>query len=181
MPPAAPPRPGRRRFGLRRYRLGVPVVLYAHPFELGVGAAFVILGLRGIIAGTSGPSVDALPEVPLLMYRVASMLAGAGIVVGLMLREHPVGRAIERAACYVLASALLAFALLVVGHNGGIAIPSALVSAFIGVACFFRARAIRKTELVICETLTEVDRVGDVARRIVDGRDPLPTEDGRHE
>lgn len=181
--PASTPPPGRRRFGLRRHRLNVPVVAYAHPFELGIGAAFVVIGLKGLIGGHSSPSVDALPELTLLVYRVAELLAGIGILVGLAIRQQALGRAVERAACYVLGSALLAFAFLLVARNGSAGWDVALVTAFIGAACIGRARAIVKTERVIRKTLEQVSRDPIALRRLVDGRPPYSPdeEDGaRH-
>lgn len=158
-------------------RLHVPVVVYAHPFELGIGAAFVILGLKGLAGGASSPSVDALPELSLILYRVAELLAGIGILVGLALRDEAVGRAVERAACYVLGSALLAFALLLVGRNGSAAWDVGLVCTFIGLACIARARAIVKTERVIRRTLEEVSRDPVALRRLVDGRPPYSPDE----
>jgi phosphoglycerol transferase MdoB-like AlkP superfamily enzyme len=161
----------------RRRRLRVPVVAYAHPFELGIGAAFVILGLKGLIAGHSSPSVDSLPEVSLVLYRVAQVVAGVGILIGLALRDKTLGRAIERAACYVLGSALLAFALLVVGRNGSAGWDVGLVCTFIGLACIARARAIRKTEQVINATLAQVAADPVALRRLVDGRPPYRSDE----
>lgn len=161
----------------RRRRLRVPVVAYAHPFELGIGAAFVILGLKGLIAGHSSPSVDSLPEVSLILYRVAQVAAGIGILIGLALRDKPVGRAIERAACYVLGSALLAFALLIVGRNGSAGWDVGLVCTFIGLACIARALAIRKTERVINATLAQVAADPVALRRLVDGRPPYTADE----
>ena len=182
--PASTPPPGRRRFLLRRHRLKVPVVVYAHPFELGIGAAFVVLGLKGLLGGHSSPSVDALPELSLLLYRLAELAAGIGILVGLAIRREAIGRAIERASCYVLGAALLAFAVLLVGRNGSAGWDVGLVTAFIGAACIARGRAIVKTERVIRKTLEQVARDPIALRRLVDGRPPYSPdeEDGaRHE
>lgn len=155
-----------------RQRRDLPVVLYAHPFELAIGAAFILLGLKGLVGGHSSPSVDALPDLSLVLYRLAELAAGIGILVGLAVRDKPIGRAVERAACYVLASALVAFAVLLVGRNGAAGWDVALVCAFIGLACFLRARALVKTERVILAELRRANRDPATLRRLVDGRPP---------
>lgn len=161
------------RHPARRRRVGVPVIFYAHPFELGLGAAFVILGLKGLLAGSTSPSVDALPAWTLLLYRVATLLAGVAIIAGLLLREHPAGRAVERFGCYVLASVLLAFALILIGVNGWAGFATGLVCALLGLACLCRARAVAKTERVILEQLRAANAVAvpDLLK-IIDGRPP---------
>jgi len=170
--PASTPTPARRS---RRPR--VPVVVYAHPFELGIGAAFVVLGARGLLGGHSSPSVDSLPEVSLVLYRLAELLSGIGVIVGLAIRDKTIGRAIERAACYVLGSALIAFAVLIVGRNGSVAWDVGLVCLFVGLACIARARAIRKTERVIRRTLEQVAEDPIALRRLVDGRPPYSPDE----
>lgn len=163
----------------RARRLRIPVVVYAHPFELGIGAAFVVLGLKGLLGGQSSPSVDSLPEVSLLLYRLAELTAGIGVLVGLSIRQEALGRAVERAACYVLGSALIAFAVLLVGRNGSAGWDVGLVCMFVGLACFARARAIVKTERVIRATIKEVAADPVALRRLVDGRPPYsPDEEG---
>jgi uncharacterized integral membrane protein len=161
--PASTRRP-RRRFSL-------PVILYAHPFELALGFAFAALGIRGLIADVTSPSVDALPELPLLLYRLGSIIAGLGIIAGLIMRQRPIGRAIERASCYVLAGVLGAFALILLVVNGWDAFATGLVCIALGAACFFRARAIAKTERVILEQLRAANAiaVADLLK-IIDGR-----------
>lgn len=159
----------------------LPVIIYAHPFELGIGAAFVILGLKGLLGGHSSPSVDALPDVSLIAYRLAELAAGAGILVGLAVRDKPIGRAIERASCYVLGSALLAFAVLLIGRNGSAGWDVGLVCTFIGAACIARGRAIVITERVIDQTLSMVAKDPVAIRRLVDGRPPYtPDEEDGH-
>jgi hypothetical protein len=161
-----------------RRRPTVPVVVYAHPFELGIGAAFIILGAKGLVGGHSSPSVDALPDLTLLLYRVAEVFAGAGILIGLAIRQQPIGRAVERAACYVLGSALIAFAILLVGRNGSAGWDVGLVCSFIGLACVARARAIVKTERVIRQTAETLAKDPVALRKLVDGRPPYtPSED----
>lgn len=153
-------------------RRRMPAVVYAHPFELGLGAAFIVLGLKGLLGGHSSPSVDTLPEVSLLLYRIAELVAGVGILIGLAVRGKPIGRAIERAACYVLGAALIAFAVLLVGRNGSAGWDVGLVCAFIGLACIARGRAIVLTERVITSTLNTVAKDPIALRRLVDGRPP---------
>lgn len=155
----------------------MPVVVYAHPFELGIGAAFIVLGVKGLLGGHSSPSVDSLPELSLLLYRVAELLAGIGVLVGLAIRQEALGRAVERAACYVLGSALIAFAVLLVGRNGSAGWDVGLVCLFIGLSCIGRARAIVKTERVIRETARALAEDPIALRRLVDGRPPYSPDE----
>lgn len=162
-----PPPTGRRR------RFRIPVLLYAHPFEVCIGVAILILGGRALIEGATSPSVDQLPDLPLLLYRVASTLGGLGLITGLLLRQHALGRAVERAGCYVLASALAGYAVLVIAYQGredgfGVSIITTAIAA----GCLLRALAIRKTERIILASLRVANRDPIVLRRLVDGRPP---------
>ncbi len=158
----APPTPRRRRFAL-------PVVFYAHPFELLVGVALIVIGLRAALEGTTTPSVDSLPDLPLLLYRAATTLGGIGVIAGLI----ALGRTVERASLYTVAGAWFSYSVLVIGVQGwrdGFA--SAAITGLIATACLLRASAIAKTERVILATLREANADPDVLRRIVDGRPP---------
>jgi hypothetical protein len=155
-------------------RRDLPVVLYAHPFELLVGVALIVIGLRAALEGTTTPSVDSLPDLPLLLYRAATTVGGIGIVAGLLNRDRlRDGKAIERASLYVVSGAWFSYSVLVIGVQGwrdGFA--SAAITGLIATACLLRASAIAKTERVILATLREANADPDVLRRIVDGRPP---------
>lgn len=154
-------------------RVRVPVVLYAHPFEIALGVAFVVIGLRTVIEGQTTPAVDELPELPLLLYRVVSVLGGLGVLVGIGYRRHALGRTVERASLYALCGAWAAYGVIVLdahGWRGGAA--TALLGGLIASACLLRALAIRKTERVILSTLRAANRDPEVLRQLVDGRPP---------
>ena len=156
----------------------IPVVLYAHPFEVALGVAFVVIGLRTLIEGQTTPAVDALPDLPHLLYRVVSVLGGVGVLVGIALRRHAAGRTVERASLYAVAGAWAAYAVVVIdahGWRGGFA--TSALAVLIAAACLLRTLAIRKTERVILAQLRTANRDPEVLRQLVDGRPPLPPQE----
>lgn len=150
-------------------RRDLPVVLYAHPFELALGVAFTVIGLRAIFEGTTTPSVDQLPELPLLLYRAATTLGGLGVIAGLI----ALGRTVERASLYTVAGTCVAYSVLVVSVQGWRdGFSAAAITLAIAAACLLRALAIRKTERVILAQLRHANANPDVLRRMIDGRPP---------
>lgn len=137
----------------RRRRLTLPVVFYAHPFELALGAALVINGVRGIV-GDNTPSVDALPPLPRLLYLAVSTIGGLGVVIGLWTHR----KAVERASLFLVAAAYATVGILIVATNGTNGIATATVAAVVGAACVLRAIAIRRAALIVLATLTEARR-----------------------
>ena len=135
----APPTPRRRRFAL-------PVVFYAHPFELALGAALIVNGVRGF-TGSLSPSVDQLPQLPLALYLIVSTVGGLGVVLGLVTER----KTIERSALYLVAAAYAAYGILLVSTNGAAGI--ATVAAVVAAACVLRAKAIRKAAQIVLATL----------------------------
>lgn len=136
----------------RRRRLTLPVVFYAHPFELALGAALVINGVRGIV-GDNTPSVDALPPLPRLLYLAVSTIGGLGVVIGLWTHR----KAVERASLFLVAAAYATVGILIVATNGTNG-TVATVAAVVGAACVLRAIAIRRAALIVLATLTEARR-----------------------
>jgi hypothetical protein len=138
-----PPPPEHRRHSPR-----LPVVLYAHPFELALGAALIVNGVRGFV-GSLSPSVDQLPQLPLALYLVVSTVGGLGVVIGLVVER----KAIERSALYLVAASYAAYGILLVSTNGAAAIASATVAGVVAAACVLRAKAIRKAAQIVLATL----------------------------
>ena len=136
-----PPPPDRRRHSPR-----IPVVLYAHPFELALGAALLVNGVRGF-TGSLSPSVDQLPQLPLALYLIVSTVGGLGVVLGLVTER----KTIERSALYLVAAAYAAYGILLVSTNGAAGI--ATVAAVVAAACVLRAKAIRKAAQIVLATL----------------------------
>lgn len=166
----SPPPPETRR---RSFRL--PVVLYAHPFELAFGTVLVLNGIKALLTGDLSPSVDAaLPTFQLLAYRLMGLAGGIGVLVGLALRTRTIGRTIERAALWLTASSYAAYAVVIVGVFGTQAAWTALTAGAVALGCVLRAVAIRKTDRIILRQLRKTNAAPDpvVLRRLVDGRPP---------
>lgn len=144
------------RMGRRRKPIGV--LLYSHPFEVALGVAFLVNAARAILEGTSAPSVDALPPLPLFLYRLASGAAGLGILAGVWWGDRPLGSAIRRAALYVIAGVWSSYAVLLVTFNGiGPAFSTATTLAALAVACVIKGLAIRKADRVVLAALREAN------------------------
>ena len=145
------------------------LVALAHPFELALGAALALNGLRGLL-GSVSPSVDALAELPRILYLAVSSLGGIGVIVGLILNDPPrhfgLGKAIEQASLYLVAASYAVLALIIVAGNGWPGVATALVSLVVGGACLLRAHAIALTSAIILEELT--------ARNTQNTRDEAP-------
>lgn len=156
-----------------RRRRDLPVVLYAHPFELALGVAFTLIGLRALVEGTTTPSVDQLPELPLLLYRAATTIGGLGVIAGLLGRAHALGRTIERASLYTVAGTWAGYSVLVVSVQGWRdGFSTSAITLAIALACLLRALAIRKTERVILAQLRQANANPELLRRMIDGRPP---------
>lgn len=153
----------------------LPVVFYAHPFELALGIVLVVNALRAFTAGDVSPALDsALPPSIRLVYQTASLLGGIGVLAGLRYRAHPPGRVIERSALILMGCVYASFVVVLVGTYGPtVAWSSATNAAAIAAACGLRARAIRKAERVILHQLRSAKGDPAALRRLVDGRPPL--------
>lgn len=159
----------------RRRRL--PVVCYAHPFELSVA---VVLILSAIRTGTAPSALTAVVGVWLTGLWVAAVGAGGlAALAGLAYRAHAFGRTVERAAMYAVAGACAAYAVAIITLlPAGIAWHPAGQLLAIGAGSFLRARAIAATERVILNQLRAANRDAAALRRLVDGRPP--EEDDQH-
>lgn len=133
----------------------LPVVLYAHPFELAFGLLLVLMAARASGVGGSAPlRFDVLlPGYVVVAYTIASSLGGLAILIGLAGRAHPFPRALEKAGLYLVAGAFLAYAVALVNLDGFPGTITGLIQAVIGGACFLRAEAIRLTERIVLEQL----------------------------
>jgi hypothetical protein len=139
-------------FSRRNFRL----TLLAHPFELAIGAALAINGVRGFFGGLS-PSMTTIPAVSLYLFLITSTLGGIGVVIGLILNDPPqhqgFGKALERSSLFLVASSYGALALIIVGVNGWPGVATGIITLLIAGACLLRARAIKLAAEVILEQL----------------------------
>lgn len=149
----------------------VPIVIFAHPFELFLSFALIVNGARTLIAGGATPAVNRLPEVPFMVLTVVGLLGGIGMLAGLLSRTKPIGRSIERVGLWLGVSAYWGYAV-TLAFTFPIAITWAPVatSTCLGLACLARERAIRKTELTILRVLRKANKDDDLIRHIVDSR-----------
>lgn len=165
---------------IRRHLPELPVVFYAHPFELALGFVLALSGIRAIVTGGDvTPAVNLLPPVVLYVFQAVSFTAGVGILVGLGIRRKRFGRTLERAACWLAAGNYIGYGVVIAGKYPLADTWATLTTTIgIGLACVLRARAIRKTELAILRALraanTAADDADDLIRRLVDSRAIAP-------
>lgn len=137
------------------------LTIQTHPFELALGAALAINGLRGFFGDVTA-SIDALPELPRFLYLAVSALGGVGVAAGLILNDPPshigLGKTLERASLWLVAASYGGLGILLVGNNGGASAATALVCFVVGAACVLRAIAIAKTARIILEALAAANR-----------------------
>lgn len=158
-----------------RWRPRIPVLFYAHPFELAIGFVLFISGIRAFVSGDSSPTInDALPPAVLVTFQVVSFLAGTLILIGLPIRRKPQGRALERAGCVLAAGTYTGYGV-ILAFTLPLGLAWSTLSTILALAFAFwlRAKSIRKTELTIERTLRAANRASDpldLVRRIVDSR-----------
>lgn len=153
----------------------LPVVLYAHPFELAFGLILTLIGIRQAGALGAQPVGFDVPGYVDAAVVVGSILGGVSILVGLAGRTKALPRAIEKAGLYLVAGVFTAYAVALVALPGFAGTVTAVIELVIGVACFLRARAIGLTERVILEQLRRHNTGHadpDAIRDLVDGRPP---------
>lgn len=142
----------------RQRRTRVNLLVHAHPFELALGFALVINGLRGVL-GDYSPSVGDLPAPALVLYLVVTVIGGLGTIIGLWLADditvtvNDPGKIIERASLWLVSASYAGFAVLVVYANGTAGLAAGLTAIVIAAACIFRTRAIRRAQRVILEQI----------------------------
>lgn len=149
MPPmrSSPPPTRRQRIGL---------LLYAHPFELALGGILVVNGIRfALDTETASRSVAELPTWALTVYILVSMAGGILTLSGLWVGERRNGRGLEASGLWMVAASYAGFGFLITALYGGMALTTALVCAVVASACILRAKAIRRTQTIILETLRE--------------------------
>lgn len=145
----------------------LPVVLFTHPFELALGSALAINGVRGL-TGHNSPSVATLPSLPLAMYLVVSTIGGIGVVTGLLLVDRAgksytraaIGLAVERSCLYLVAASYAGLGILLVGVNHSRGIGTAVVIGVVAMSCILRTVAIRRSVRAITKALRRT-RLGE--------------------
>lgn len=177
------------RPSLRWPRVRVPVVLYAHPLELSLGAALFFTGLRSVYNSATVPNSlqDVTSLVLLWVWQAGTILGSVGMVLGVFFRAAPgkrgqFWRAIERASCYLIASVCGAYCLALIWTGPAAASFAAAALGALALGLVFRAGAIRMTERVINEQaqlLNDDPAVREALRRLIDGRPPLWEQRGR--
>lgn len=155
----------------RRHRPSVPLVLYAHPFELAVA---VVLGTSAIrTAIRLDDTLAVLP--PLIAYAWAAFTALGilGVIVGVIGSTDVTGRrpglrafyrALEKAGLYLTAAATAVIGVLI-ANTLPLAeswAPDAQLTA-IAAACILRALAIRKAERITLDVLRATTTAADSA------------------
>lgn len=145
-------------------RFTVPLVFYTNPFEMFLAAALLVQGIVGL-AGYPSPSLAEVPFWPRTAYLAVSTFGGGLLMVALALYDPVLplkgsSRALERAALFVVASGYLGLTGTLLIVNWPRALPVAIVSGLCGVACLFRARAIRRASNVIIKVNSDARNEG---------------------
>lgn len=129
--------------------------LAEHPFELLFGLLFALNGLSLAAGGTPPASLNAtLPSLVVTAWGVAQLVAGALIVVGIVLRYvRPatllIGLRLERAGLWPLAAVAAVYSVVALGYAGTRALFPVCVLAAVAFACVARARAVASLEATI--------------------------------
>lgn len=166
---------------IRRRKPRVP--LYAHPFELAFGVVLLTGVIRDLgLLGSAPSTFSGLVEPAVRYFYVgSSFLGGIGILYGLARRERPIARALERAGLYFAAGGFAAYGVALLTLPGSPAALAAVNALVIAGAAVLRARAVRRTELVILDQLRKAaDGTVDpgVIVDLVDDRRATPQQEG---
>lgn len=131
------------------------VPLAEHPFELLIGLLFLLNGLVLTLgAGPPASLTATLPPVVAWAWGAIQMLAGALIIVGIVIRYlRPallvVGFRLERAGLWPLAAAAAVYGIVALGYAGVRALYPVSVLAAVAAACVARAVAVSRLERTI--------------------------------
>ena len=140
----------------------LPKVLHRHPFELAVAIILLITGARSLYNQDALPSsIDHLPELFGIVYRLTLALAGILILVGL-LSKTTLGPALEQAGLWLAGTVFAAYGLaaMLVGLHPAATFFGATLFAIAG-ACGLRARAIAQDQRTVGYVLLEARRQGE--------------------
>lgn len=153
MPTPIPPPPAPWR---------LPLALYLHPFEVLLGLALVLIGLRNLGVGDG---LDAPPSIFAAVgtfvgvaWLIGSLLGGSLIVIGVLGHNVPLLRAIEKAGLYLVAGTSSAYSYALLANVGPrVGGYTAAIFAAVAGACLLRAHAIRRAELATLAALRAVN------------------------
>lgn len=150
----------------------MPVVVDAHPFELGLGLVGIVNGVRTIVTTQTTPAVSALPDAPIVALTAAGLLGGLFMLGGLLGRSRALGRSIERYGLWLAGGSYLGYcAVLWLNIPIAMSWSSITLSGILGIACLIRQHAVGKAERVILKALRTANEDHDVvALLLFDGR-----------
>lgn len=91
----------------------LPVLVYRHPFQIGIGVALTAIGARSLWLPTSRPSsIDSLPEWLAYGYATAIVVGGVSMILGLVISCRTTwGLFIEQIGLWLAAFGFGAYAL----------------------------------------------------------------------
>lgn len=128
------------------------VAVLAHPFECAFAVLFVVVGVALALKGHEVrlSTVQLLPRPIVIAWEVCLLIGGPAMMAGLVWRgSELMGRAIERAGCYLAAAVWASYAIVVAkyaGTVGGVAIAQGLT---ITLGCLVRAWALTSVDRTV--------------------------------
>lgn len=90
----------------------LPVLVYRHPFQVGIGIALTAIGARALWFPASRPtSIDTLPEWLASGYAAALVIGGVGMVLGLVISSRTTwGLFVEQIGLWLASFGFLTYA-----------------------------------------------------------------------
>lgn len=136
----------------------LPLALYLHPFEVLLGVVLVLIGARSLGLGVEPPSIEQAVGPPTsYAWLIGNLLGGILILAGVFGHAYAFPRALEKAGLYLVSGTTSAYAVALLDNVGEEAGYTVAILAAITGSCLVRARAIRRAELAVLETLTAVN------------------------
>lgn len=91
----------------------LPVLVYRHPFQIGLGIALAAIGSRSLwLPGTRPTSIDTLPEWLAYGYATTLLVGGISMVVGLVIQARTTwGLFLEQIGLWLAAAGFGAYAI----------------------------------------------------------------------
>lgn len=128
------------------------VAVLAHPFEIAFAMLFVVVGISLALHNheVKLSAVQMLPKPLVIAWEVCLLLGGPAIVAGLLWPGSEfMGRAIERAGCYLAAAVWTSYVIVIWKMAGAAAAVPIAQGATITLGCMLRAWALSRVDRTV--------------------------------